>query len=741
MAPLSIPVEPHERERRQAAAPKRSVDPWRTLLHNHGLPFGAYALLAVALSWPIVRDFTTRIAGDGGADPRHNIWLLWHTLRALLGQAPLYHAPELYYPLGVSLLTHGLGPVNGLLALPFWPWGAQAAYNGTLLLGITLSGYCMYLLARDLGFSRRVAFFAGLVLLAAPITLAGLLEHMDKTFLGMLPLALLVLLRALNPDRSWRWAPLTAVVLLLAYMVTGWQFVMGALAIAYFCLLALWQAGRSERLIVLRRILLIGVSCAVLIGPLLLAVLQASRTPGITVDVSAESVELQPDALESILPSQFSRFFSAGPNAWLQAAGSERGIETAVSLAYTGLLLCLVALLARVPRSGRWLALTLIFIILSMGPVLKLAGQREFTTAHLSIPLPYAVLTELPGLGFMRTPGRLMKMGFVAFGISAAYGLAWLEQRFPRRAGLIVAAAVALLLLEAWPMPWPQETLRPIPAFYTQIATDPDMYGVFDLPHKNRPNSNGVLYAAHAMWYQTVHHKGIASGYLSRTFSTHPFFPCLYQPAPVDPLVRVNGAPSNCLVNAQADLARHNYRYVVWHTAREEYDDNKPGSRAERIARDFVAAAFPNQTPIQEDDLARVYAIDPAAPTHLALRLGAGWYNDEEDARWARSPATLRIISPQAQLARLVLHVSALHDPDAPTGSGRAGRLLVQAGGQTVVVDVTTDTPVSVPLALTPGEQAVTLSLAAGNFRPSDYGQNDDRLLSFAVRLFDLQAP
>lgn len=199
LAPLSRSIEPDGHGGRREALSVSWTPAWRAILQTHALPFCAYALLAVALSWPIARDFTTRIAGDGGADPRHNIWLLWHTLRALVGQEPLYQAPGLYYPRGVSLLTHGLGPVNGLLALPFWPWGAQAAYNGTLLLGMTLSGYFMYLLARDLGFSRGVSFFAGLVLLASPMTLAGLLEHMDKTFLGMLPLLLLALLRALHP--------------------------------------------------------------------------------------------------------------------------------------------------------------------------------------------------------------------------------------------------------------------------------------------------------------------------------------------------------------------------------------------------------------------------------------------------------------------------------------------------------------------------------------------------------------
>ncbi len=53
------------------------------------------------------------------------------------------------------MLTDGVGVINGFFALPFWHWGAEAAYNGTILVGLALSGYCMFLLARELGLLDR----------------------------------------------------------------------------------------------------------------------------------------------------------------------------------------------------------------------------------------------------------------------------------------------------------------------------------------------------------------------------------------------------------------------------------------------------------------------------------------------------------------------------------------------------------------------------------------------------------
>ena len=42
------------------------------------------------------------------------------------------------------------------------------------------------------------------------------------------------------------------------------------------------------------------------------------------------------------------------------------------------------------------------------------------------------------------------------------------------------------------------------------------------------------------------------------------------------------------------------------------------------------------------------------------------------------------------------------------------------------------------PIALQPGGQNITLSLASGNFEPTDYGTPDPRTLSFAIRSIDL---
>ena len=92
---------------------------WSAWWREHGQPLLAYLALSLLISWPTIRNFTTQITSDG-VDAKHNLWIFWHTLQALQGKQPLFDAPLLYYPRGITLLVHGVGPLTSLFALPFF---------------------------------------------------------------------------------------------------------------------------------------------------------------------------------------------------------------------------------------------------------------------------------------------------------------------------------------------------------------------------------------------------------------------------------------------------------------------------------------------------------------------------------------------------------------------------------------------------------------------------------------------
>src|SRR5262249_50519521 len=342
---------------------------------------------------------------------------------------------------------------------------------------------------------------------------------------------------------------------------------------------------------------------------------------------------------------------------------------------------------------------------------------------------------------FMRAPGRFMMLGFVAFAITASYGLAWLTQRLPRLRYTIVPVAIALALIEAWPAPFPQETLRPVPQFYEQIAGDPEQYGVFDLPLKSSGslswNWTTAYFSSYYQIFQMTHHKGIAAGYISRTYGQHPVFADIM--ADTVEQLRLNGRPA-AYANFQRILARNSYRYVVLH--KTLFSDPSQGE-AKNLAdsRALLDAAFGSQKPIVDDDLVRVYKVEPD-PNAIELRWGEHWsfLDTKAKARWAASPATLSVTAPSARPAVLQITPTFIHDPQAKDGLGGSGILNIQVGASVATsVAISAGQPVSVPIALAAGSQTITLSLQAGNFQPSQYGKKDTRTLSFAVSAIDLR--
>jgi hypothetical protein len=711
-----------------------SVGSLQAAAREHGLPLLLYAVLSLGISWPLLPGFTESLIGVG-SDPRHNLWLLWHTQQALLGQQPLFGAPDLYYPYGASLLTHGLGPIMGIFALPFWPWGPEAAHNGAVLVALVLTGYCMYLLARGLGLARDSALFAGATLLLSPMCLAGLLGHMTKVFLGLLPLALLALHYTLNEERSRWWALAVALALLGALLHSGYQFVFAALSVGVWLLVALVLARGARRWFVFWRGALVGLGTLVLVVPMLVAIVLASRHPELPARTFLSSAVYQPDLLHFALPSPISWLWGEHTQQIYATYETGFGIEHMVMLSWVGSFLAVVGVL-KLPRQARpWLLLALLCVLFGLGPSLHAFGYEAFTPYELPIILPYAFLSLLPGLDFVRVPGRFMMVGFIGFGMAASFGLAWLVQRWPRWRQPIVLGAFGLLLLETWPQPWTQDPLPPVPQFYEQIADDNEHYGVFDLPITSHPTQSMISFSSYYQYYQTIHGKGIAGGYLSRAYVSHPLFPHLMSlsVSPVQEVFRINGQPTNAYADADALLAQYGYRYLVWHKHLPQNPFN---------TLDYVAALFPDQEPIIDDHLVRVYELRPpddAASQGLMIKPVQNWHGGSTQVWWARSPATLTVHSPTAQPAVLRMQIASAYQPEGGQGIGQSGVLhVIQADNSNQTIAFDTGQISAAPLELRPGNQTITVALDAGNFRPSEYGLPDGRRLSFALNMVDL---
>ena len=688
-----------------------------------------YAALALALSWPLAREFTTRLTGSG-LDAFAHLWGLWHTAQAVIGREPFLSTSLLYYPAGISLVPPSASVVAGVLALPFWPFGPAAAFNGAIVLALTLTGYAMYRFARELDASPTAALCAGVILLSAPAHLDGLRSQPALVFVALLPLAFVALSRALNPRRSIAWAVAFGVATLTVLLHSPSQFVQVALAVPVIVAGAL--IGGADRRETLRRSAWATLAALLVAGPLMVATF--ATNPSVTSLRDADFARQQPDATQLIRPPSFSIAFGSRT---LRAGGAgDIGPETGTEIAIPAVvvLLCVVALVKTPRIAGVWLTIGAMGAILALGSTLRIAGQVTTT------PLPFAWLGAPSGLAFLHPPARFMQGAFVGFAAASALGLTHVTRR-SQHGWVLSTVAIAAVLLQVWPRPWPTVLLPPVPGLYSALARDGERYGVLDLPLRGQGNISPMVFSARYQILQMTHGKGIAGGAVERPYARHPVSPCLFAERRAAADVRVNGMPSRCEPAAIHQLATNGYRYVVWHLPPAPIDEARPRPFSVRDAESFVSAAFGGRTPDIDDGAIRAWRLsspDDALPPTPVLELTTGWYEAEPQWRWAQSPAAIQITSATARQATLVLNVALLHGLGTPVGLAREGVLIVTSGSETTSLAIRPGDAVRVPVTIARGVTTIGLSLGAGNFSPSSYGQDDRRTLSVAFESIDL---
>jgi hypothetical protein len=179
-------------------------------------------------------------------------------------------------------------------------------------------------------------------------------------------------------------------------------------------------------------------------------------------------------------------------------------VESSVHLGLTVLVLAAVAWRRRsvlgAPAIRVWATVAAVFLVLSLGPRLHAAGRE----IH-GLLMPYGWLeAAFPPLRISGMPGRMMVMVFLAAGVLAAWGLAEVWRSSGRRRWL-AAPLLALGVIEYLPGPIPA-TVLPVPSYVETLRTLPAGWGLVDT----------VSGATRSLYYQTMHDKPVAFGYVAR---------------------------------------------------------------------------------------------------------------------------------------------------------------------------------------------------------------------------------
>lgn len=266
-----------------------------------------------------------------------------------------------------------------------------------------------------------------------------------------------------------------------------------------------------SRRFVIQATLACGVAAAVLTSPTLYAlgrravegdvtpvpVLWRSSAPG--VDLLSYLI---PNPNHPLSPSAVAAGLAARPGGYL---------DQVVSLSFVGFAILFAAYRwagLRLPRF--WIAVTVGFGLLTLGPFVEIAGLNTH------IPTPWALLRYAPVIGAARMPARFAAVTTMGFAVLLAFGLAALTRRFPARRLMILTTAGVALAAELIAAPLTLYSAA-VPSVFQVVAADPRPVRVLELPTGVRDGVSSLGdFNAVTQYYQTFHGKGLIGGYLSR---------------------------------------------------------------------------------------------------------------------------------------------------------------------------------------------------------------------------------
>jgi hypothetical protein len=186
-------------------------------------------------------------------------------------------------------------------------------------------------------------------------------------------------------------------------------------------------------------------------------------------------------------------------------------VEYTAAMSLVALLVIAVAMWrARYRPAAAWMAITIGFALLALGPFVHIAG---FNT---HVPGPWALLRYVPGFGLARMPTRFAIVASMGVAVMLAGALAAIGSTWPQRRRHIVAIVAALLFFELLPAPRTLYSAQMSP-IYDRIAADPRDVRELSLPFGVRDGTwETGNFRPRSLFYQTRHGKAIVGGYLSR---------------------------------------------------------------------------------------------------------------------------------------------------------------------------------------------------------------------------------
>jgi hypothetical protein len=464
---------------------------------------GVYLAAAVALTWPLAGNLTTRLgAVEGAGDPFLNLWILGWGMQAWLGDpAGIFNGrvfdANIFHPSAGTLTFSDHLLLQALVVSPLYAASGSVTlcYNVLLIGSIALSGLAMHALARSVTGSGGAALVAGLAWACWPYRTAHLL-HLQLQSLYFLPLAWLALHRV-AAARRWRDAVALGGLAALQAISSVYYGVMSAIAIGAGALALGWTTGQWRGRRYWLRIAAAGAVGALLIAPLVWPYWITQQREGFGRNLF-EAVQ-NSATLQSYtqVPHENLVYAANGVMVPRAPAPGERDRRNNEHQMFPGLVLVALGVFGAITgwRTDARPAAVTAMAVATAGFVLSLGPEGASTLYERTADLVF-------GFHAIRAPARFAVLVMLGLALLAAIGLAKINAG-PR----VILVLAALLMVEYLNAPlklvaapetttrvgqWLRDRQTPGAVLYLPLSLDKDnsIYMVRSLEHR-RPIVNG----------------------------------------------------------------------------------------------------------------------------------------------------------------------------------------------------------------------------------------------------------
>lgn len=479
------------------------------------LPLLGFFLATVILTYPLAFRLGTFIRDVPAVDQGSNYWNLWWAERWVSGaESQLLHTNLIFHPEGVPLAFHTLTILNGLISVPIqWLFGLAVAHNLIVLLSFPLTALATYLLAREWKAERLGAFAVGLWF-AFGVYRFHHWDHLNLLSTHWLVLFLWAFSKFVHQERLC-----DAALAGLFWAATGlcsWYYLvfaaLGAVVLGGGVGIVKGRTLRVGRWL-LGALIMVGVFLLIMGRYLYLSIRISHGVPPVEVP-HAVSTFFSVDVLSLLLPHALLSRFSDRAGMFAFTAECPEAIfpNAFIVLAIVGIFLMRKRLPFRL--AWEWIALSVVFAILSLGPFLKVGGLVQMGEAGL-ILMPGFFFKMLPMMNYFKVFDRFCLMSNLGLMVFVAPFIETLVNRLAARVRFrprsVWGLVFALSIIQGWHGGIPMTDAKPS-VFFEKLAHEADDFAIVEIPFDTDD------YPSHgrAMFHQTIHHKRIINGEVSR---------------------------------------------------------------------------------------------------------------------------------------------------------------------------------------------------------------------------------